>query len=149
MTATRHRPHRLHRRPGGERGSVTVWLATASLVMIVLVGLAVDLSGQVHAQQHARSVAAQAARAGGQQLQAGAIRGDPIAADPARAVAAAQAFLAASDVSGTATVHGSTVVVHTTARYTTRFLGIIGLNAMTVTGSAESHMVPAIGGAKG
>ena len=44
--------------------------------MIILVGLAVDLGGQVHAQQHARDVAAQAARAGGQQLQAGrAIRG--------------------------------------------------------------------------
>ena len=37
-----------------DRGSVTIWLALASFVMIVLVGVAVDLSGQVYAQQHAR-----------------------------------------------------------------------------------------------
>jgi Flp pilus assembly protein TadG len=45
--------------------------------MIVLVGLAVDLGGQVHAQQHARAVADQAARTGGQQLDAAvAVRGE-------------------------------------------------------------------------
>ena len=32
-----------------ERGSITVWLALSSFVMIFLVGLAVDLGGQVHA----------------------------------------------------------------------------------------------------
>jgi Flp pilus assembly protein TadG len=59
-----------------ERGSVSIWLATASLVMIILVGLAVDLGGQVHTQQRARDIAAQAARVGGEQVLAGpAIRG--------------------------------------------------------------------------
>jgi hypothetical protein len=48
------------RHPARERGSVSIWIATSGLVMIILVGLAVDLGGQVHAQQHARDVAAQA-----------------------------------------------------------------------------------------
>ena len=54
--------HLLCRRPRDERGAISVWFATASLVMIILVGMAVDLGGKVHTQQHARSVAAQAAR---------------------------------------------------------------------------------------
>ena len=62
--------------PRQERGSISIWLVTTGFAMIVLVGLAVDLGGQVHAQQHARAVADQAARTGGQQLQAPvAVRG--------------------------------------------------------------------------
>ena len=56
---------------------MSIWLVTSGFAMIVLVGLAVDLGGQVHAQQRARNLAAQAARTGGQQLQPGpAIRGE-------------------------------------------------------------------------
>ena len=50
------------------RGSISIWLVTTGFAMIVLVGLAIDLGGQVHAQQRARAVADQAARTGGQQL---------------------------------------------------------------------------------
>jgi Flp pilus assembly protein TadG len=51
-------------------------MVTAAFAMIILAGLAVDLGGQVLTRQHASNVAAQAARAGGQQLQASrAIRG--------------------------------------------------------------------------
>ncbi|HUM87572.1 MAG TPA: pilus assembly protein TadG-related protein, partial [Actinomycetota bacterium] len=53
-----------------ERGSISIWVVTATIVMMTLVGLAVDLGGQVHAQQRAHDVAAQAARAGGQQVEA-------------------------------------------------------------------------------
>ena len=75
---------RVRLRAEPDRGSVIVWLATAGFAMIVLVGLAVDLSGQVYAQQHARDVAAQAARAGGQQLQAPiAVRGQGAVTSPA------------------------------------------------------------------
>ena len=71
-----------------ERGSVTVWLALASFVMIVVVGLAVDLTGQVHAQQRARDLAAQAARVGGQQINTPrAIRGLGLETNAAGAVA--------------------------------------------------------------
>lgn len=133
-----------------EEGSISIWLATASFVMIVLVGLAVDLGGQVHTQQHARDIAAQAARAGGQQLQAPrAVRGLGAFADTSRAVAAARAYLAASDVAGNvSTPGGDTVLVTTTATYPTKFLGIIGLNSMTVSGRAESRIIRAVNGAE-
>ena len=65
-----------------ERGSISIWLVTTGFAMIVLVGLAVDLGGQVHAQQRARAVADQAARTGGQQLDAAvAVRGEGAVTD--------------------------------------------------------------------
>src|SRR5207344_2640206 len=84
-----------------ERGSVSLWMVTTAFGLIILAGLAVDLGGQVLTRQHASNVAAQAARAGGQQLQASrAIRGQGVSADPALAAAAARSYLAASDVIG-------------------------------------------------
>lgn len=131
-----------------ERGSVSIWLVTSAAVMVILAGLAVDLGGQVYARQHAVDVATQAARAGGQQLQAAtAVRGDGVQADPARAAAAARSYLAASDLTGTVTVRGgTTVTVHTAATYDTVFLGIIGINRLQVSGTAESRTVRVVHG---
>ena len=140
---TRQRPAR-----HGERGSISIWLVTTGFAMIVLVGLAVDLGGQVHAQQHARNLAAQAARTGGQQLQPGpAMRGETATADRARAVAAARTYLAAADVTGTVAVTGgTTVTVNVRDTYPTTFLGIIGITSMTVTGHAQSRITRSVGG---
>lgn len=131
-----------------ERGSVTIWIVTAGFVMIVLVGMAVDLGGQVYAQQHARDVARQAARVGGQQLLAPpAIRGEAAIADTSRAVQAARAYLAAGDVVGNAEVTGGdTIEVTTSAVYTTKFLSIIGINRLTVTGRARATITRALEG---
>ena len=76
-----------------ERGSITVWLALSSFVMIFLVGLAVDLGGQVHAHERAHDVAAQAARAGGEEVEgSSAIQGHDLAISPAAARAAARGW---------------------------------------------------------
>jgi len=138
---------RLTNRP--ERGSVTIFLATASFVMILLVGLTVDLTGQVHAQQRARDVAAQAARVGGQQINAPqAIRGLGVTANAERAQAAAQSYLNASGITGTARiVNGTTLDVTTSDTYQTKFLSIIGLASMRVSGDAEARIVRVVGGA--
>ena len=131
-----------------ERGSISLWMVTAAMAMIILTGLAVDLGGQVLSRQHVANVAAQAARAGGQQLQASrAIRGQGVRTDPALAAAAARSYLAASDVVGTVQLRGSTaVIVHTSATYHTKFLGVIGIDRLPVTGSAESRIVRTVQG---
>jgi len=123
-------------------------MVTAAMAMIILAGLAVDLGGQVLTRQNVANVAAQAARAGGQQLQASrAIRGEGVRIDNTRAAAAARAYLAASDVTGTVQLRGGTAVaVHTAATYHTKFLGIIGIDRLPVTGSAESRIVRAVNG---
>ena len=144
---TRERGHDV-RTARRDRGSVSIWLAASGLVMIILVGLAVDLGGKVGAQQRAQDVARQAARAGGQQLQAGgAIRGDGLTVDPYAAQRAAQTYLAGSGMTGTASVvNGQTVHVTTTATYECTFLGIIGLSSFTVHGVADSRTTRSVDG---
>lgn len=138
----------MKRRTRDERGSISIWLATASFVMILLVGLAVDLGGQVHAKQRAHDVAAQAARVGGQQVQAApAIEGHYLAVDTAAAQRAAQQYLAAADVSGTVRITGGdTITVAVTDVYSPQFLNVIGINRLTVTGEASARLIRSLGG---
>lgn len=134
-----------------DRGSVTIWLALASFAMIVLVGLAVDLSGQVYAQQHAIDIAGQAARVAGQQVdEAQAVHGTTARADTAQAVAAARAYLSSSGLDGTVTVTdgGTAVQVTTRATYRTRFLSIIGISTLEVSGRSEAQVVRVVNGTR-
>ena len=131
-----------------DRGAITVWFATTSLVMVMLVGMTVDLGGKVHAQQHARSVAAQAARTGAQEVQGpAAVRGEDLRVDIAAAKSAAQNYLRAAEVTGMVSVSGGdTLVVRTTDIYDSKFLGVIGLTSMRVTGQASARLIRAEGG---
>ena len=132
-----------------DKGSVTIWLALASFVMIVLVGVAVDLSGQVYAQQHARDIAAQAARTAGQQIDASrGVRGIGAQTNTAQAIAAAKSYIAAAGMEGDATITGggTTITVSVVDTYETKFLSIIGLTSLRVTGSAETRVVRVVGG---
>ena len=142
MTTSNHRRH-------PERGSVAIWAITTAMTMVLLVGLAVDLSGRVLAKQRAQTIAAEAARAGGQQLQpATAIRGQGAVVDPGPAVAAARTYLAgAPGITGDVSVHsGTRVVTNTETTYQTKFLSIIGITALTVTGHAEVDVNRAVEG---
>ena len=131
-----------------ERGSITVWLALSSFVMIFLVGLAVDLGGQVHTQQRAHDLAAQAARAGGEEVEGGAaIEGRDLTIDPAAARSAAQRYLDAAGVSGSVTVtNGDTITVTVNDTYRPQFLGLIGINEVDVNGKATAHLIRTLGG---
>lgn len=131
-----------------DRGSVTIWLVTSTFVMMVLVGLAVDLGGQVHAQQQAHDLAAQAARAGGQELQAApAIEGHRLIINSSAARLAAENYLAAAGVAGTVLVTGGdTITVTVTDTYYPRFLGLLGISHLDVSGTASAHIIRSLGG---
>ena len=67
--------------------------------------------------------------------------------DIGAAKSAARDYLAAAGVSGSTTIQGGhTLVVTTTDTYQTTFLGIIGLNRLSVTGHASARIVRAVGG---
>jgi Flp pilus assembly protein TadG len=131
-----------------ERGSISIWMVTASFVMMMLVGLAVDLGGQVHAKQRAHNIAAEAARTGGEQVEAApAIEGRYVSVDTAAARTAAEQYLAAAGVTGTVTVTGGdTITVAVTDTYTPKFLGFIGVGDLTVTADASARVVRSLGG---
>lgn len=131
-----------------ERGSITVWLALSSFVMIVLVGLTVDLGGQVHAHERAHDLAAQAARAGGEEVEAAAaIQGRELVVGPAAARAAAERYLTAAGVDGTVAIHdGQTITVTVHDSYDAKFLGLIGIHRLNVTGTATARLIRTLGG---
>src|SRR3954468_14077420 len=111
------------RRQYDERASITVWLALSSFVMMFLVGLAVDLGGQVHAHERAHDLAAQAARAGGEEVEGGtAIQGRELIVNPVAARAAAERYLDAAGVSGTVEItNGDTITVTVHDSYDAQF----------------------------
>lgn len=136
-----NRPRSAQRRRD-DHGSISIWFATGSFVMVILVGLVVDVGGKVQTQQHARAVAAQAARAGAQELDASSVKGLGLAIDVVAANAAAKAYLRAAGVDGSVTVsEGTVVTVRTTDAYQSKFLSIIGLNNMTVTGEGSARLI--------
>jgi Flp pilus assembly protein TadG len=133
-----------------EDGSITLWMVTASFAMMMLVGLAVDLGGQVHAQQRAQNVAGQAARAGGQEVQAApALQGRYVAIDAAAARNAAQDYLSTAGANGTVSVtDGTTITVSVTDTYRPKFLSIIGLGGLPVTGEASARLIRTVAGSE-
>ncbi len=127
---------------------MSVWLALAALALVLCVGIAVDLGGQVHAQQRARSIAAQAARTAGEEVAAAqAIRGETPTVDVAAAKRAASAYLNRAGVTGTVTVRSGNVLdVTVTDTYTPMFLTTIGIGTLTVTGHSTARLVRAVQG---
>jgi hypothetical protein len=119
-----------------------------SVVIVTLcIGIGVDLGGQAHAHQRAYSVAAQAARAAGQEVSASVVAGQAPVVDPHTAVAAAHAYLTTAGVRGTATATAGTritVTVHDT--WQPRFLGIAGVGPLDVTATATARVVRTVGG---
>ena len=141
---------RAHLAASSEQGSVSLWLALSASVMTMIIGIAVDLTGQVYAHQHTHDIAAQAARAGGQRIAAApAVRGLSARADTVAAQQAARTYLAAADVDGAVRVDdGTTLVVTTSSTYRTKFLSIIGITTIPVHGSATARIVRAVGGSE-
>lgn len=129
---------------GGERGAISVWVSIALVGFIVCIGIGVDFAGHATAEQQARAVAAEAARAGGQFLQAQpGLRPQP---DVYAATQAAQAYVAGSDFTGTASVQAGTIRVSVTGSYRCQFLGIIGINTLPLHGDGAATITPVIAG---
>ena len=98
-----------------ERGSVTAFVAVVATALVMVAGMAYDGGQVIAAQTRARSDAAKAARAGAQEIDITALRADGATVlDPARAEAAALAYLDQVDTTGTVTVDGSEVTVTVT-----------------------------------
>lgn len=95
-----------------ERGSVTAFVAVIAVGLVMVAGLVYDGGQVLAAQASARDLAANAARAGAQEVDLDALRSDGLAVlDPDRAISAAVAYLRANGVEGSAVVDGAQVTV--------------------------------------
>ncbi|MEW1678460.1 pilus assembly protein TadG-related protein [Streptomyces noursei] len=132
-----------------ERGSATLfWVIAAGLFLSVL-ALVVDGGGQLKASAHADDVANAAARAGGQQIDAGqAIPGGQVVVDPDAAASVARSFLQQAGVEGSVTIEGGgrrlVVTVHDT--YHCLMLAALGRPTLSVTGHGSAQLVEKVGG---
>lgn len=126
-----------------QRGAVAVWTAMSLVGFIVALGIGVDFAGHAAATQDARAVAAEAARAAGQQVE---LSGTRASIDVPLAVRAAQDYVAASHYEGAVSVDGSDVRVEVSGRYECQFLGIIGIDQLAVTAQATAESVTVVNG---
>ena len=133
-----------------ERGAaVTVWTVMIMAALTLIIGLAVDLSGQVNKSRLASDVAAQAARTAGQQLDADTYTstGGEVEVAAARAKAAAIAYAKASGMSATAHIEsGTDLVVDVTTDYEPVFLSAFGVGTQHVSATARVRVVKALEG---
>jgi hypothetical protein len=138
------------REPATDAGSVTLFLVITVVGLLTMVGLVVDGAAKIRGVQRADALAAEAGRAGGQAIDVPAsIMGEPPAVDARAAVAAAQAYLARNGVDGRVTVGegGRSLDVEVTSTTRTVFLGLIGIDSMTVQGYASVTLVRGVTGA--
>lgn len=130
---------------------MTIFVAIAALGLMAMLGLVVDGGAKVRAAQRADRLAAEAARAAGQAVDAtAALRGSAIRVDAAAARAAAQGYLTAAGAQGSASISsdGRAITVRTEATVPTVFLGLIGVPALTVSGRADVQLVHIQGGSQ-
>lgn len=128
----------------GDRGSVTLHVVVLAVAILAAVGLIVDGGQKIRASQEADSVAAEAARTGGQAIAASAVIGGSPVVNPGVAVAAAQQHLAAVGVSGSVSIQGGStqIVVSTHIERDTVFLELIGIGSVGGDGYAVAELIP-------
>ncbi|ACU72906.1 conserved hypothetical protein [Catenulispora acidiphila DSM 44928] len=121
---------------------VTAFTVVIVIALMVFVGLAYDGGRALDGRVKALNEAQEAARAGAQALNLGALRaGGTAVLDPEAAVGAAKAYLAGTGDAGTVDVAGTTVTVSVTHVQATKFLGLVGVGSITahVTASARAE----------
>ncbi|MFE5191669.1 pilus assembly protein TadG-related protein [Streptomyces sp. NPDC056628] len=135
---------RMRQARGDDRGGVTVFVAVCVVALIGIIGVAVDGGSTMRATERADYIAGEAARAGGQAIEAAeAINGTAITVDPQAAAAAAQAYLSSAGATGTVSVSGDgkTLQVTVTGSYDTKFLSAVGIGSLSVTGHGTATLL--------
>jgi Flp pilus assembly protein TadG len=134
----------------GEVGSVSILVVGLATALLMVAGLLFD-GGQILAgRREAFAVADNAARAGAQALDVGALRGSGTTRlDPAAASRAVHDYLARVGHTGTVTINEDRVVVVVAITVETHLLSAVGFHARTVTGTGEARAVRGITGPGG
>jgi Flp pilus assembly protein TadG len=128
-----------------ERGSVTVFVVSMTVALLLVAGLVFDGGRMISAHRDADAVAAAAARAGAQGLDEAAIRrtgGAPVDASAARVRVGR--YLAATAYTGSVEVLGDTVTVEVNRTQELPILSLAGIHTAEVTGSGSARAMRAV-----
>jgi Flp pilus assembly protein TadG len=122
-----------------DRGSATAWAIGIVAVVALLAGAVLDGGNAMAARVQALDIAQQAARAGANQLDLGALREHGVVRlDPGAAQAAAAAFLSQAGATGTATATANEVTVTVTRSQPTLLLQAVGVTAISMKATATA-----------
>jgi Flp pilus assembly protein TadG len=132
----------LRRRADDERGMVTAFVTIFVVALIFVIGLVLDGGYLLAAKREVNNIAAEAARAGAQQLDVAAFRADSSVdkLDHDRAQAAAEAFLARAGATGHATPYDDHIEVTATVKHKMLILALFG-GEKEVSGTASARGV--------
>lgn len=133
---------------GDERGTITLFVVTLAIGLLLVVGLVVDGGGKVRSLQRANTAADEAARAGGQAIvEPIAAKGDGARLDLIAARSAAQQYLSAAGIAGQVSlIDGTRLKVTTTATYKPVFLGLMGVDTITTSGESTVRLAQGVQG---
>ena len=111
-------------------GRLSVMVPGAALAVLIAMGIGVDFSGQVQAEQSLRDIAGQCARLGTTQISLNQM------VNQVAALNSAQACLDRLGVTGQVALSGAGLTVTVQGTYQTKLLGLIGIGQLPVTASA-------------
>ncbi|MFE9933673.1 pilus assembly protein TadG-related protein [Streptomyces sp. NPDC005533] len=137
-------PHRRRRQLHGDEGSVAIYTAICTIALLGIIGLAIDGGGKLRATERADAVAMEAARAAGQAIDpAAAVTGEGIRVDPEAAQAAAHAYLSRTGARGSVglSADGTQLTVTVNGAYATKFLSVVGIGSMNVSGHGSARLL--------
>lgn len=116
---------------------MTPGLVVLATGLLLVIGLVVDGSRGLNAIDQAGDIAAQAAHAAGQQLDApGFQQGAGANVNVAAAVAVAQNVISAGGATGSVSVQGDHILIETTVTKPSAFLSLISIPQVHGTGTA-------------
>ncbi|MGL5826824.1 MAG: TadE/TadG family type IV pilus assembly protein, partial [Nocardioides sp.] len=121
-----------------ERGAATPFVVLFTVALLAVAGLVIDGGYALGAKREAMNDAEQAARAGADALNTGALRDGQTMVDPGRAVTAAQSHLNSVGASGTVSVNGGEVTVTVTGQQDTKLLSAVGVTKIPVRATATA-----------
>ena len=123
-----------------DAGNASIILVLITPAIFGVAGLVIDGGRALNARQLAANQAEQAARAAVDAVDVDAIRsGAGIVIDPLAARGAAERYLAAAGGTGSVSVGPGSVTVTVTTTTSTAFLAVVGINRMSVTGTATAR----------
>lgn len=134
-----------------DAGRVSVFLAIAFTGLLIIIGVAVDASGQLRTLLRAENIAAEGARAAGQAVDHGqVISGGTATADPDQAAQAAAEYVNAAAAAVGQTVQpvpvvvspdGTQVQITVILTYQTQILWMVGITERQVTATSTATLV--------